>query len=356
MKSLSRFIAMLFFLSLTHAQDQHNALLSGMMFGDYFYNASRDTGIASLGNTATNGARDFNGFQFRRIYLTYDGDIAADFTSRFRLEGTTGSPFIKDAYIKWKNIFSGSDLTFGLQPTPAFEISEGVWGYRSLEKTIMDLRGIVSPRDLAVSLRGNIDHQGMLGYWLMLGNSSGTAAETDKYKRVYAHIAVKPARDLQLTIYGDYKMQPAVNDLNSTSVPKATLSHNSLTTALFAAYSKKNMFTLGAEGFLQTTPNDFRDGSPDSLAARNAVGLSVFGSYNVTGSFSLVARYDLFDPNTHEKAKGDSRHYFIAGADWKADKNVSIIPNVLYETYEHVGTRSVDASITARITLYYTFL
>lgn len=356
MKHFTLFFTVLLGLSFVNAQEKNSARLSGMMFGEYFYNIARDTGIASLGNNALNGQRDFNGFQFRRIYLTYDGDISPAFTSRLRLEGTTGSPFIKDAYIKWKNIFIGSDLTFGLQPTPAFEISEGVWGYRSLEKTIMDLRGIVSPRDLAVSLRGNIDSQGMVGYWLMVGNSSGTAAETDKYKRVYAHIAVKPTSNLQMTIYGDYKIQPAINDLKSTSTPKATLNHNPLTAALFAAYLEKNMFTLGAEGFLQTTPNDFRDGSPDSLVTRNAIGLSVFGTYNVANNFVLVARYDLFDPNIHEKSKADSRKYFIFGADWKADKNVSIIPNILYETYENIGPRAVDASFTARITLYYTFL
>ena len=50
---------------------------------------------------------------------------------------------VKDAWLKWKNIFSGSDLIFGISPTPAFDVSEGAWGHRYLEKTIMDLDGIV---------------------------------------------------------------------------------------------------------------------------------------------------------------------------------------------------------------------
>ncbi len=144
------------------AQDKPAYKISGYMFGDYFYNVARDTAINSLSNTATGGAKDFNGFQFRRIYLTFDGDISPVLASRFRMEGTTGSPFIKDAYIRWKNISGSSELVFGLQPMPAVEISENIWEYRSLEKSILDLHGIVSSRDLAVSLRGKVDAEGMI--------------------------------------------------------------------------------------------------------------------------------------------------------------------------------------------------
>lgn len=345
-----------FTLASLHAQEKPAAKLGGYMFGDIFYNVARDTAIGSMSNAATTGVQDLNGFQFRRIYLTYDGDISPAFTSRLRLEGSVGAPFIKDAYIKWKNIFDGSDLVFGLQPTPAFEVSETIWGYRSLEKTIMDLRGIVSPRDLSVSLRGKMDEQGMLGYWIMFGNNSGTGSESDKYKRLYGHLQILPAEKILVTVYADYKLQRAVNDLKSTSIPKATLTHNVLTTALFAGYADKGSFNAGVEGFLQSTPNDYKDGSPDSLVAKNAIGVSVFGSVNIGSDLVLIGRFDFFDPNTHSKGAGDTRNYFILGADWKAEKNVSIIPNIQYETYEEAGGRSYDPSLTARITLFYTFL
>ena len=349
-------LAALSLTSIIYTQDKPVPKISGYMFGEYFYNVARDTGISSLSNVATGGKKDLNGFQFRRIYFTYDNEISSTFSARFRLEGTTGSPIIKDAYLKWKNVFDGSDLLFGLQPTPAFEISEGFWGYRSLEKTILDLRGIVTSRDLAVSLKGKLDESAMIKYWVMFGNNSSTGAESDKYKRLYAHLQFAPTEKISLTVYSDYKMQPSINDLKSTSTPKATLNHNALTTAVFAGYTEKDMFKFGFEGFLQSTPNDYKDGSPDSLVSKNAIGLSVFGSYNLSAVLSLVGRYDLFDPNMNNKAKSDSRNYFIFGADWKADKNVSIIPNILYETYEGIGSRSVEASVTARITLFYTFL
>lgn len=178
---------------------------SGYMFGDYFSNVARDTSIAKLSNVgATNGGKSFQAFQIRRIYFAYDNDISEQFTTRFRLEGdftaveggaaAAQKLFVKDAYLRWKNVFAGSDLVFGVQPTPAYDIAEGVWGYRSLEKTIMDLRGIISPRDLGVSLKGKLDDGGTFNYWLMVANNSSTNTENDKYKRYAVLIQIKPSR------------------------------------------------------------------------------------------------------------------------------------------------------------------
>jgi len=344
-----------------YAQDKPTPKLSGIMFGDYFYNVSRDTGIASLANTAINGTRDFNGFQFRRINLTYDADISPEFTSRFRLEGTTGAPFIKDAYLKWRNIIPGSDLVFGLQQTPAFEISEGMWGYRSVEKTILDLRGYVTPRDLGISLRGALDDNGIYSYWLMIGNNSSVGSETDKYKRVYAHIEVKPTEKIEMTLYGDYRMKSDINDPRSTTVPAKTLSNNSITTALFIGYKEKNHFAVGVEGFYNILENGMITTAPTiRVADKNAIGISLFGSYVLSEQFTVIGRYDYFDPDVDSKATGDSRNYVITGVDYKVNGKVSIIPNIQMETFENVptstGNKSVDPSVTARVTLSYTFL
>jgi hypothetical protein len=99
------------------------------------------------------------------------------------------------------------------------------------------------------------------------------------------------------------------------------------------------------------------------------MGFSVFGSFNIIPELAIVARYDNFNPSTDDKGKDPiavtaavantnlSRNYIIAGLSWKVDKNVSIIPNVLYETYETPkGGKAIDASTTARLTVYYVFL
>ncbi len=135
------------------------------MFGDYFYNILRDSTIDNLNNTGLSGIQDLQGFDFRRIYFNYDYTISKQFSTRFRLESQTlvavnntlFLTYIKDAYLNWKNIFEGSNFIFGIQPTPAFKVAESYWGYRSLERTIMDLRRIVSSRDLGASLKRTID-------------------------------------------------------------------------------------------------------------------------------------------------------------------------------------------------------
>jgi hypothetical protein len=355
-------ISLLFLLTVVlWGQEKSPSKFSGYVFGDYFYNVSRDTSFASLTNAAAGGAKDFNGFQLRRIYLTYDNEISSTFSSRVRLEGTTGAPFIKDAYVKWKEVFSGSDLVFGIQPTPAFEVSESYWGFRSVEKSILDLRGVVSSRDLGVSLKGKLDPDGTMNYWVLFGNGSGTNAETDKYKRIYTHIDLKPTDKFRATVYADYKMLAHINDPVSTTTPKKTLNNNVLSTALFLGYGEKGSYSIGAEGFYQIFSNGYVHGTaPVSIEDKNALGMSLFGSYFLNAELSIFGRYDYYEPNMASSAKYDVRNYLIAGASWAVDKNVSIIPNIQVETYENVpagtGTRSVDPAVTGRVTLHYIFL
>ncbi len=411
MKKMLAVSTVLILLGLSTAAGQGK--ISGVMFGDYYYNMARDASFGGLSNVASPaGGTAFQAFQFRRIDLTYDNDISEQFTTRFRLEadqiqetvdGTksftttipkssitvpidtstkgvtatvpagTGtisnqaskiSTFVKDAFLKWKNVFSGSDLIFGIQPTPAFDISEAAWGYRSLEKTIMDLRGIVSSRDIGLALRGKITGDGMINYWLMVGNNSGNAPETDKYKRYYANIQVKPTTNLQATIYVDYK--DAANILNSYT--NSSVSNSATTAALFVGYSEPFSYNVGIEGFLQSTSNALKDTAAKSYNSKTAIGISIFGSYYIIPELAVVARYDDFNPSTDDNSKNPAhygtgvagnlaRNYIIAGLSWKVDKNVSIMPNVLYETYNAAnGKTAPNASVTARLTVNYVFL
>jgi hypothetical protein len=337
---------------------------SGYMFGDYFFNFERDTAISRLSNVATGGEKSYQAFQFRRIYFTYDNNISDNFTARLRLEADQGAltsdgkitTFVKDAFLRWKNIFQGSDLYFGIHPTPAYDISESFWEYRSLEKTIMDLRGIVSSRDFGLALRGKLDDAGIINYWAMVGNNSANKPETDKFKRYYLTFWFKPTKELQATVYGDYKAQASINDPTSTMNPPATLSHGVLTTAAFVGYGTPE-YHVGVEGFLQSAANGYREPSATSLTSMSSAGVSLFGWYKVQSELSLVGRYDYFDPNTNGNAKGDARNYFLGGVAWWPNSRVSIIPNVQVETYESLPSgQTFDPSVTGRVTFYYIFL
>lgn len=331
---------------------------SGYMFGDYFYNSRRDDNIAALSNVASQpGAQDFNGFIFRRIYFTFDDQISPVFTTRFRLEADSTalssngkiSVFVKDAYLKW-TFTEGQDLTFGIQPTPAYDISEAAWAYRSLEKTIMDLRGIVPSRDIAASVRGRLTSSGKFNYWFMFGNGSGNNPETDKFKRVYGLLHFKPNAKFQATFYLDYRALP---DIPSPINPTVTVGNSSKTIAWFVNYGSAGKYGLGYEGFTTKQDNAFFV-PPARLDAKNTIGHSFWAWYNMNDRFGVVGRYDLFDPNND--SSGDKRDLFIISGVIKPHKNVFIMPNLYWEGYDDIAGKSVKSSVTPRITFYYVFL
>jgi hypothetical protein len=358
---------------------------SGVFYGDYFYNAGRDTAAyrSNLPNAALTGPKSNQGFVIRRVYFTYDYDLAEQFATRFRVEldetpnssaaynilssGNIGV-FVKDAWLRWKNVFKGSDLYFGIQPTSAYEYSEGVWAYRGLEKTIMDLRGIVSSRHLGIALRGKFDDEGMFGYWVTVANqNSGVqpkdlttgARNGDKYNLYSLNLAFRPSKELLVTVYGDYRPTYPVNDPSSTAVPRATVSNATLTGALFVSFKQGNDFAIGAEAFTQMTSNAYADpAAAGQLKTLSKIGFSVFGWYNFSDEIGAIARYDYFDPRSGSDVteKGDSRGYILAGLTFKPAKNVQIIPNVQAETYESIPNgRSIDAAVTARLSFVFSF-
>ena len=352
------------FISQASAQNEQGGKFSGLMFGDYFYNVLRDSTIDDISYKAQTGQKDLNGFQFRRIFFTYDYTISEQFSTRFRLESQTQVGvnstlfviFVKDAFLKWKDIFEGSNMIFGIQPPPSFDVAEDYWGYRSLEKTIMDLRGVVSSRDFGVALKGKLNSRGSINYCLMYGNGITVDTETDRYKRSYAHIDLKPSENIDITVYGDYRFKA---DKTFSSLPEESFRNDALTTDIFVGYKIPKNFSIGVESFLQNTANDVIQFDNDvyKISNRNALGISLFGWYRFSELLAGVGRYDYFDPNISGDFTGDARNYFVLGLSFILHEKVSITPNILFETYEHpVNGVSINPSLTGRITFYYEFL
>jgi hypothetical protein len=346
-----KFLYLFFFLpfiSINYAQT--GGKISGVVYADYFYNIQRDT--AGLQNSVLSGSKDLNGFDIRRIYFTYDYGISANFNTRFRLEsdGRTLSQngrysvFVKDAYIRWKDILPGQDIIFGIQPTPAFEYSEAVYGFRSLEKTLMDLRGFVSSREFGVSLRGRITND--FGYWFQFGNNAGTSPETDKYKRIYMNLNYKFAGNFISTVYGDIRFRPAKSPLTGGE----SLKNNVITAAYFIGYIDPSGFSGGSELVYQVYQNELTGNRN-----KQSGGLSLFGSYNFSELVTFTARADLFDPALNEDIEFDRRNLYIIGLSFKPDKQVSIIPNLMVESFEDIPEREISSSVSARVTLFYEF-
>ena len=102
--------------------------VKGLMFGDYYY-------VLTADEADTKYSPKRNAFQFRRLYLTYQSDIATDFAIRLRLEardagfaqGAKMEPFVKHGYLQWKKGLGDADLYLGLAGTPTWAVAEKVW-------------------------------------------------------------------------------------------------------------------------------------------------------------------------------------------------------------------------------------
>ncbi len=318
--------------------------LNFQSFFDYFYYL----------NSSNNSLKDSSGFQFRRIHLTGDFAIDKDFSARLRLESeqnngfSTGSKFsflIKDAYLKWGEIFSGSTLTVGLSPTPAWQLSEKAWRYRSVEKTVMDLFSIVNSRDLGIDLAGRITSDGVLNYWIKIGNNSNLSIESDKDRKYYAQIQFKPTEAFQASLYFDYAELAEIYDLTELR----TKTPNKSVIAVFLNYEIKDSFGAGIETFYVTSKNNFRIQPNQPLQGLNGTGVSMWGWKVISEKISVLMRFDSVNPN--DKINNDGTNLFIAGLEYRPTQNISVIPNI--ELFNYSAAKNND--LIARLTFACTF-
>ncbi len=327
------------------AQDKPAGKISGYVFGDYFYKVGGDS--TGNGSQYSSLKKDEQAFQFRRLYLYYDHTISEKFAAQFLLEGndkafTDGKHgvFVKTAYLEWKDVIPYGNLYLGLVPTPTWSLlSEKVWNYRPVEKTIIDYRGFGSASDIGVQMRGKFDEGGVVSYVAMFGNGSGQKPESNKYKKYYGSVSVKPVKEVVVEAYADF--EPAADDKDKTTLKG------------FAAY-QSDAFTVGAEVFQQTQQKAGVAG-----ADKTPFGLSVFAWVPLPGVSDLNAfgRLDLFNPDTRNGTSGFKENFVTVGLDYMPVKNVHLMPNIWVNTFSNksaAGT-SRDADVVGRVTFFYVY-
>jgi hypothetical protein len=253
-----------------------NLTLWGYAFGDYAFKGNADTVNLGRGgsNQYTRIPMNSSMFQLRRVYLGANYDITSRFTAEFLLAaeddfnpGSLGNqsnngdvlldskfaPYVKYANVQWKNIWKNTTLVIGQSATPAFPLlSEAIWGYRSIERTVSDIRRTPS-FDFGVSLRGTFDNDANFGYNLMVGNGNSAKPENDPYKWFYGDVWAKfLGKRLIIDLYQDYER------LDWNPIKDGTVSafhHDRNMTKIFVAYTVPK-FTVGIEAFRNTLMGD----------------------------------------------------------------------------------------------------
>lgn len=362
------------------ANSPNSGRLWGYMFGDYYVKGQADSLNRGGSNQYTGISKNRNAFQIRRAYLGYNYNITKKFSAELLLAtengGTSGDAltdnklafFVKLANLRIKDLWKGTDLILGQVGTPGFSMSsEPIWGYRSIEKTIIDIRATPS-YDLGASLQGKFDPKtGNFGYDLMVGNGTGAKPEGDNYKWLYGDIWGKFFdKKLYVNFYTDYEgMSPVAGMKHSRSMIKG-----------FVAYTVPK-FTLGVEAYSNHLKNDdqatgISSGNVDVLSV-NANGLSIFTrGIIVKDKLNFFARTDFFNPNNkidnnkYKKYVGNTSGYndpstkenFItAGLDYTPIKNVHLMPNLWLNHYTNQGfaTKYSASDVVYRLTFYYIF-
>jgi hypothetical protein len=354
--------------------------ISGYAFGDYAYKLHADS--AQRGSLQYSKlAKDYNSFNLRRVYLGYDYQFTPNISSQLLLahestfEASPTNPdvltdnnrsvYIKAMNISFKNIIPRATIVAGQQATPTFAtLSEGIWGYRSIEKTIADMRGVSSSTDLGVGVFGKIGKSENVGYDVLIGNSNGAKIENNNFKKIYTSLYVY-FFDKKLVIQGNYEydrtsLTPVHQDISNFKA--------------FAAY-KTSTTTIGAEAFRQLKTNNTShiQGVPpaaDSIYADvTPSGISFYLTQELTtNKLKFFVRYDIYNPDT--KFIADTKYvsgynntkesFATIGLDFVPTKNVHIMPNLWYNKYHSKltgasGNLKNDYDLEGRITLYFLF-
>jgi hypothetical protein len=384
--------------------------LWGLAFGDYAYVPHGDSAGRGNGNvqykglgSAASPTQNANAIEIRRAYLGYDYVINKKFsaTALLAYEGNADANnnrtfYLKNIYVTWKNIFKNSDLIIGQQFTPSFATTNNIdalWGYRSIERSLLDMRKVDASTDMGISLAGRIwsadtsELSSFVGYRAMLGDNSsntpvpaftgaGTSpnSTTDKDKKFRLNIYYSSIKNkLTIGIYGDF-----INDGPVFYKTAKGYQNSTATLKGYAAYNAK-LFGIGAEYFEQINTNGevetFKTDpkSNDTLSAVQS-GFSIFGHVTlIPNKLNFFARYDYYNPDTKYKYTTSENFtnrlvpqntytetFITAGLDWTPtdDKKVHIMPNIWYDAITNgYGSDKLksDYYLVPRITFYFIF-
>jgi len=361
----------------TKAEFKPSGKIWGYAFGDYAYKLHADA--EKRGNIQYSKLpQNYNSFNFRRIYLGYDYQFSPNVSSQFLLahesssEANTSNPdvltdnnrgvYIKAMNIQFKNIIPRATIVAGQQATPTFAtLVDRFWGYRSVEKTIADQRGISSSTDLGVAVSGKIGKNENVGYDVMVGNNNGAKVENNNFKKLYTSVYAY-FFDKKLVVQGNYEVgRTALNPVEKNfSTLKAFIAFKTATT------------TIGVDAFkqLQTNNSSYLQGTTDTASIdAQPSGISFFITQELKkDKLNFFARFDVYDPDS--KFNADNKYigsynsskesFATIGLDFTPYKNVHIMPNIWFDHFHNklpdaTGKLKNDYDLEGRITLYFLF-
>jgi hypothetical protein len=388
----------------------------GLVFGSAYAKVHADSinnsTIVKTTPTQYSGVpQGFDALSIQRVYLGYDYFFNPSFSAHLVVaheEFYDGGPtaltkdnidnvddrslYIKFCNFEWDNIFKGSNLTVGAMPTPGYPLTEDpLWGYRSLERSVMDMRGIVSSNDVGVNLGGKFwsqkDISGrentVIGYNIMVGNNTNaqpdnvgiTPADASNFKRFYGDLYARFLGDkLVFDIYSDYHtVTPGQNDL----VWRGIIGYKARNYNISFEYFDENMSNQAVYAPTAGAKLDTASISRSGISIEGALVLSR-DKHTQDPKFSLVARYDIYNPDAnfntnyayatnetntnynYSPSNVYTEQFFLFALDCQPINQIHIMPNIWYDGFRNrvndiEGRAASDYDLVARVTFYFMF-
>lgn len=362
--------------------------ISGQLFADYYYVMAADTFAGKKGGTyyepnsnisSTANTRYYQAFDLRRVQFGANYWFTPNIVSKFLLEHESGAAtggdvlgdakrgmYVKEASITFVNAVPMANLIFGQQATNVFSVDEGLMGYRNLEKSILDQRGMseAGSNDLGIQLAGSFDNDKNFGYSALVSNGSGAKDETDKYKAFTGEVFAKfMDKHIVVDLSGDYMDMATASVIiigKDTAHEAKSVAESKSLLKIAAAYTS-DPITVGVVYAMHTLK-----GQSGTTAGADAeqTGLSIFARGQIIPKqLNFFARYDIFDPDSKEStdnALGRKENFLIAGIDWVPDaaaQNVHVMPNLWMDMFKDKSSAgaSYETIVVPRLTFSYKF-
>ena len=309
--------------SAARADTSADTTLSGLMFVDLTDIRSQKNGV--------DGDPDGYGLDVKRFYLgvshSFDATWSASLVTDFDLPKLTVSGkdssgatvtstgtasetqvFVKKAYLQghFNDAFTAR---IGAAEMPWIPFVEGIYGYRFVEKTLLDRLKFGNTVDWGVHGFGSSDRAGV-NYAVSAVNGGGFKNPSRSSSMdLEWRFGVAPLDGLMLAL-GAYRGKLG-QDSNATPAPHTAIRWDGM-----AAWKAAGL-TLGGEYF--SADNFANIANP---ASDKADGWNVFGSYDLTPAWSLFGRYDHAKTSRYlDPSLADT--YLNAGVAWRYTPNLT---------------------------------
>ncbi len=289
-----------------------------------------------------------NGFSLERGYFRLEPVFSSKIKGRFNIDwfssskssDTNGAGLkIKYAYLDFSELIpvKNSKVTVGLMKTYFGTIYD--YKYTTIEKDPSDKYGFVASVDYGMGFSGYLP-SGYGTYDVAVYNGEGykkAGSNINKDMNFVGNIRLIPM--VGLTIGGSYMMKTAKDSQIDDGTGNMIDNPDREVYNMMAGVGKFAYGPVSVQAQylnkVKSMPND------DTYDDVTSTVISVMPVFKVNNSFDIVARYDIYDPNTD--ADDDGRNTLIAGVNYNILHNAKKSP-VLFVQANYQTTTFEDES------------